>query len=157
MKKIITYRTAITFSEFEAGKKLFEEYVESLNVDLSFQGFAHELKAIGTQYGNPAGALLLALDDNTFVGCAGIRRLDDETAELKRMYVKSQYRGCHIGVTLLQRSIQVAKQLGYKKLRLDTLANMAKAQKLYSAFGFHEIPQYRFNPLPGTVYMEREL
>lgn len=157
MEKIITYQVATTPGEFEAGKKLFEEYAVSLNVDLSFQGFANELETIDAQYGNPTGALLLAVDSNAFVGCAGIRRLDDETAELKRMYVKNKYRGYHIGVMLLQRSIQTAKEIGYKRLRLDTLASMAKARQLYSAFGFYEIPQYRFNPLVGTVYMEREL
>ena len=157
MTKTITYRVATTPGEFEAGKNLFEEYAESLNVDLSFQGFVHELETIDAQYSAPTGALLLAVDGNTFVGCAGIRLLDGEIAELKRMYVKNKYRGYHIGVTLLQRSVQTAKELGYKKIRLDTLATMDKARQLYNAFGFYEIPQYRFNPLPGTVYMEREL
>lgn len=157
MEKTITYQIANTSTEFENGKILFREYVTSLNVDLSFQNFETELQTIEAQYSQPAGALLLAMDGDTFAGCSGIRKLDDRTAELKRMYVKNQYRGYQIGAALLQRSCEIAKQLGYKKIRLDTLATMTKAQQLYSAFGFYEIAPYRFNPLPGTMYMEKEL
>lgn len=157
MKKVITYQIANTSQEFEAGKKLFEEYALSLNVDLSFQNFMKELETIQIQYGNPEGALLLACDGHTYVGCSGVRKLDQETAELKRMYVKDEYRGHHIGTVLLQRSIELAKELGYKQIRLDTLENMAKAKRLYSSFGFYEIHPYRFNPLAGTIYMEKQL
>jgi len=157
MVKSITYHVATTSSDFEKGKKLFEEYALSLNVDLSFQNFSEELESIQIQYGKPGGALILACDGEAFVGCSGIRKFDQETAELKRMYVKTGYRGYNIGKSLLQRSIELTKELGYKKLRLDTLENMTKAQQLYASFGFYEIPSYRFNPLPGTKYMEKKL
>jgi putative acetyltransferase len=157
MTKTIIYQIANTPHEFENGKKLFEEYALSLNVDLSFQNFSKELETIREQYAEPSGALLLACDGEAYVGCSGVRKFDEETAELKRMYVKNEYRGYQIGINLLQRSIELAKQLGYKKIRLDTLESMAKAQQLYSSFGFYEIPAYRFNPLPGTVYMEKKL
>lgn len=153
----ITYRIATTNENFETGKLLFEEYARSLNTDLSFQNFSKELDTINQQYHKPSGGLLLVFYDDQPVGCAGIRRLDDHTAELKRMYVKDDYRGLKIGVALLQRSIDLAKALGYKKLRLDTLANMTKAQQLYQSFGFYEIDAYRYNPLAGTIYMERDL
>lgn len=154
---MITYQIATTSQDFETGKKLFEEYAASLNVDLSFQNFSKELETISEQYNGPAGALLLARDGETFVGCSGVRRLDEQTAELKRMYVKTEYRGYQVGLNLLERSIELAKKLGYKKIRLDTLENMTKAQQLYRSFGFYEIPSYRFNPLPGTIYMEKDL
>ena len=157
MNKIITYQIAGTLEEFESGKKLFEEYALSLNVDLSFQNFSKELETIQNQYGKPEGALLLACDGEAFVGCSGVRKLDQGTAELKRMYVKDEYRGYHIGINLLQRSLELAKELGYKRIRLDTLENMTKAQQLYSSFGFYEITPYRFNPLSGTIYMEKQL
>lgn len=157
MNKTITYKIANTSHEFESAKKLFEEYALSLSVDLSFQNFSRELETIQNQYGKPEGALLLACDGDVFVGCSGVRKLDQDTAELKRMYVKNEYRGYHIGINLLQRSIELAKELGYKIIRLDTLENMTKAQQLYSSFGFYEIPSYRFNPLPGTIYMEKQL
>jgi ribosomal protein S18 acetylase RimI-like enzyme len=157
MEKVITFQIANTSQEFESGKKLFEEYALSLNVDLSFQNFSKELETIQNQYGKPEGALLLACDGEVFVGCSGVRKLDQETAELKRMYVKNEYRGYHIGTSLLQRSIELAKEAGYKKIRLDTLDYMTKAQQLYRSFGFYEIPSYRFNPLSGTIYMEKQL
>ena len=153
----ITYRIANTKEDFETGKKLFEEYVDSLNVDLSFQDFSKELDTVGQQYNEPSGGLLLAFADDRPAGCAGIRRLDDGIAELKRMYIKNEYRGFKIGVALLQQSIELAKTLGYKKLRLDTLASMTKAQQLYKSFGFYEIGAYRYNPLAGTIYMEKDL
>jgi ribosomal protein S18 acetylase RimI-like enzyme len=157
MKNQITFQIASSFDEFEGAKKLFEEYVLLLKVDLSFQGFSLELENIQRQYGKPDGGLVLANDGATFIGCCGIRRLDLEIAELKRMYVKNEFRGQNIGAGLLQRSIEFAKELEYKKIRLDTLENMTKAQQLYSSFGFYKIPYYRFNPLPGTIYMEKQL
>jgi GNAT superfamily N-acetyltransferase len=157
MKDLISYKIANTKPDFEIGKKLFEEYALSLNVDLSFQNFAKELDTISHQYNVPEGGLLLAFYGENPAGCAGVRKLDQETAELKRMYVKDEYRGHQIGVNLLQRAIVLAKALNYRKLRLDTLQNMTKAQQLYHSFGFYEIPSYRFNPIAGTVYMEKDL
>ena len=151
------YRIANTNDDFETGKKLFEEYAHFFNIDLSFQNFSKELETIDLQYNQPFGGLLLVFCDDLPVGCAGIRRLDNDTAELKRMYVKDDYRGLKIGVELLQRSIDLAKILGYQKLKLDTLASMTKAQRLYKSFGFYEIDAYRYNPLEGTIYMEKDL
>ncbi len=153
----IIYKTACNALDFEHGKLLFREYVDSLGVDLTFQDFEDELMKVDTQYNIPRGALLLALKDAQPVGCTGVRKLDEETAELKRMYVKAAFRGCGIGVKLLQQSIGIARELGYKKMKLDTLKDMVKAQELYRSFGFYEIPSYRFNPLEGTIYMEKEL
>ena len=151
------YKIAETESDFEQGKELFREYAKSLGVDLSFQDFEKELTTIDQQYHRPTGGLILAFKEDPVVGCAGLRKLDGDTAELKRMYVKVECRGLHIGVELLRRSMQLGKELGYKKMRLDTLKNMTQAQLLYQSFGFYEIPSYRFNPLEGTVYMEKDL
>jgi GNAT superfamily N-acetyltransferase len=157
MEPTITYLTAENATDFETGKALFREYAQSLKVDLCFQGFDSELETIAQQYNLPAGGLYLAFYNGLPAGCAGIRKLDDETAELKRMFVKDEYRGHKIGVKLLQLAIDLAKQLGYTRLRLDTLEDMIKAQQLYRSFGFYEIPAYRFNPLGGTIYMEKKL
>ena len=154
---VITYGFATTAADFELGKKMFEEYAQSLGVDLSFQDFSKELSTLDQQYNHPDGALLLAYAETKAIGCAGIRKLDDEVAELKRMYIRGEYRGYGIGVQILEQSLQKAKELGYKKIRLDTLKTMEKAQALYRSFGFYEIPSYRFNPLEGTVYMEKQL
>lgn len=157
MDQQITYKIANSAQEFMDGRKLFEEYVQSIDVDLSFQGFAEELQTIDQQYNKPSGALILALDGKSAIGCCGIRQLEHGIAELKRMYVNPRYRNGNIGSALLSNSLAVAKELGYQKIRLDTLNSMTKAKKLYAAFGFYEIAPYRFNPLAGTVYMEKAL
>ena len=153
----ISYKVASTSPEFEDGKNLFQQYANSLSIDLSFQDFTKELKTIDIQYNKPKGVLLLAYKENITVGCAGIRELDIDTAELKRMFVRTEYRRYKIGQKLLELSLDIAKVLNYSKIRLDTLPDMASAQNLYRAFGFYEIPSYRFNPIKGTVYMEKNL
>lgn len=143
--------------EFEAGAKLFREYAALLKVDLCFQDFEKELTEIDKQYNLPGGALLLAIVNGQAVGCAGIRRLAPDACELKRMFVKPASRKLGLGVALLQGALEKAKNLGYKLIRLDTLPEMERAQNLYRQFGFYKIAPYRFNPVQGTVYMEKRL
>jgi putative acetyltransferase len=157
MTSDIIYTIAQTKAAFEQGKELFREYVQSLGIDLSFQDFEKELTTIDQQYQQPTGGLILAFKGEQPVGCVGVRRLESSIAELKRMYVKPECRGFNIGVELLKRSLSVAQELGYQKIRLDTLKHMTKAKSLYQAVGFYEIPPYRFNPLEGAIYMEKSL
>lgn len=153
----ITYKTASTDREFEQAKALFTEYAASLQIDLSFQNFSRELETVRTQYDKPGGSLLLVYKDGEAVGCAGVRRLGDDTAELKRMYVRPDCRGLNIGKELLERALLAARELGYSKMRLDTLSSMKTAQKLYESFGFKSIPAYYHNPLEDTIYMEADI
>jgi putative acetyltransferase len=153
----IIYRTACSETEFNEGRELFREYTESMGLDLGFQGFEAELENIGVQYNAPRGALILAYADDQPIGCTGIRELDPKTAELKRMYVKPEYRGMKIGLNLMVLALEKAKELNYQKIRLDSLETMKEARKLYDSFGFYEIGPYRFNPLPGPVFMEKLL
>ena len=153
----ITYKTAAINQEFFDAEQLFREYASSLEIDLAFQDFAKELTIIAVQYNKPAGALILAYSGNEAVGCAAVRKLDDETAELKRMYVKPQFRRLKIAQKLLQLSLDIARDLHYKKIRLDTIPSMTSAQKLYLSNGFYIIEPYRFNPVEGAIYMERRL
>jgi len=157
MTQDFIYKIAYTEHEFEQARSLFKEYVEVLGVDLSFQDFEMELDTIHIQYNKPGGGLILVYMNEKPVACAGVRHFDEEAAELKRMYVRSEYRGLRIGVELLNRSLSLAKDLGYKKIRLDTLENMFRAQELYKSNGFYTISAYRFNPIPGTIYMEKVL
>jgi GNAT superfamily N-acetyltransferase len=157
MDQIFVYKTAQTENEFEEGRIIFREYADALGVDLSFQDFEKELKAIHVQYNKPGGVLILVYLHEKTIACVGVRRSDEKTAELKRMFVGSPYRGEGIGVELLKRSLEAAKDLGYKTIRLDTLENMTKAQELYKSVGFYIIPPYRFNPIQGTIYMEKIL
>jgi putative acetyltransferase len=153
----VTLKIAATSQDFAEAEQLFREYASSLEIDLTFQDFAKELTIIGVQYNKPAGALILAYVGSQAVGCAAVRRLDDETAELKRMYVQPQFRGLKIAQKLLQLSLDIASDLHYKKIRLDTIPSMIPAQKLYLSNGFYIIEPYRFNPVEGAIYMERGL
>src|SRR5579864_5881984 len=102
MEQIFVYKTAHAENEFEQARILFKEYADALGVDLSFQDFEKELGTIHVQYNKPEGGLLLVYANDHPIACAGVRRSDERTAELKRMYVKSEYRGQRIGVELLQ-------------------------------------------------------
>src|SRR5688572_18111961 len=113
MTGMTIYKTAETDQEFEQAKELFAEYANSLDIDLSFQNFSKELESIRQQYDRPTGALLLVYEDDLLAGCTGIRRLDDETAELKRMYVRPDFRGFNFGRSLLESAILSASRLGY--------------------------------------------
>lgn len=144
-------------AHFEDGKKLFREYAASLPIDLAFQRFEEELDAVREQYGLPSGGLILAYAGERAVGCAGVRSKGARIAELKRMYVQPEFRGHRLGRLLLGRSIAIAMDLGYQKLRLDTLASMTGARKLYESFGFEIIPAYYDNPHEDAIYMEKTL
>jgi putative acetyltransferase len=157
MNSTLVYKTAESGQDFEHGRELFLEYARSLPIDLAFQNFSKELETMRDQYNKPWGALLLAYADEALAGCAGIRKLNGETAELKRMYVRPEYRGLKLGKELLTRALQTAKDLGYHSIRLDTLSSMTKARKLYESFGFQTIAAYYPNPFEDTIYMERLL
>ena len=144
--------------DFETGKSLIIEYVDELGIDLGYQNFEEEINALPLHYGKPHGALLLykSLDDN-LIGCVGIRHLEWNVCELKRLYVRKKYRGQGIGRKLLIEAIVKAKELGYKKMRLDTLSTMKAALSIYMQLKFKEISPYRYNPNPETIYLELDL
>jgi putative acetyltransferase len=152
-----SFKICSTQQEFEIAKILFEEYAASLNVDLCFQGFKEELQTIDIQYNLPKGCLYLVYNGHMVIGCAAVREFENKTGELKRMYLKPECRGYKVGQKLLEIMISKTQELGYTKLRLDTLPQMKEALQLYRKFGFTEIASYRFNPVQGTVYMEKEL
>lgn len=157
MNDTIKLTIAESEAHFEDGKKLFREYAASLQIDLAFQRFEEELDTVQEQYGPPSGALVLAYADERAVGCAGVRNKGQGIAELKRMYVQPEFRGHQLGRLLLERSVLMAKDLGYGKLRLDTLASMTGARRLYESFGFGIIPAYYDNPHEDAIYMEKVL
>ncbi len=135
---------------------LFREYEAWLGLDLCFQGFEEELESLPGRYAEPDGRLLLAYSDNSLAGCAALRKLEAGVCEMKRLYVRDKFRGQQIGLRLTERLIEDARQIGYKKMRLDTYpAKMAKAVKLYESHGFYLIPAYYKNPYDGVLFMER--
>lgn len=153
----LTFTKAATAADFENGKQLFLQYIQSLDFELNFQDVDRELNEITIEYNHPTGALLLAYDGDKAIGCAGIRKIDDHIAELKRMFVDPGYRGLQLGPKLLQLALDEARQLSYHSIRLDTVPQMRSAIKLYQSAGFHEIEPYRFNPIAGALYMEKQL
>jgi ribosomal protein S18 acetylase RimI-like enzyme len=144
-------------ADVEAARALFGEYVDSLGVDLGFQGFDEELAALPAGYLPPTGVLLLADSEAGTVGCVAVRALEDDACELKRLYVRPAGRGAGLGRTLTEAAMAAARRLGYRRMRLDTLPTMQTAYGLYRELGFEEIEPYRFNPVPGTRYLELDL
>ena len=148
---------AETENDFSDAKLLFLEYAEELNIDFCFQDFDKELNEIAVQYHPPSGVLLLMKGRNELMGCVGLRRIDGEVSEMKRMYIRKQFRGEGWSKKLIHDLLAHAKELKYRSVRLDTLPQMKEAVQLYLAFGFREIKPYRFNPVEGTTYMELKL
>jgi ribosomal protein S18 acetylase RimI-like enzyme len=129
-------------------RALFREYADGLGVDLSFQDFDAEVE-------DPLGlyTVVLLVDD----GCVALRRIDDETCEMKRLYVRVTARGTGLGRRLAEQVIAEARSRGFGRMRLDSLPSMTAARSLYESLGFREIEAYRYNPVHGTTYFELEL
>ena len=142
-------------------RRLFEAYAASLDVDLCFQNFAHELSALPGDYAPPHGALLLARRDDLPIGCVALRPLPDEAGgrigEVKRLYVVPEARRTRTGRALMHALIGRAHTIGYDALKLDTLATMQSARALYAALGFRPCAPYYPNPLPGVEYLSLAL
>ena len=153
----ISLKKAETATDFENGKQLFQQYIQSLDFKITFQDVDRELEEIAIEYNAPSGILLLAYDGDKAIACAGVRKFDVNNAELKRMFVDPGYRGIQLGQQLLQLALSAAKQMGYTSILLDTVPSMRSAIKLYQSAGFRQIDPYRFNPMPGAIFMEKEL
>jgi ribosomal protein S18 acetylase RimI-like enzyme len=141
----------------DEARQLFQEYAADIRVDLCFQNFAEELASLPGKYGSPEGALLLAQDADRFAGCVALRKLEDNVCEMKRLYVRPAYRGRGTGRELAVHTIDLARQLNYRFMRLDTLAWMKPAIALYEQLGFRRIDPYCYNPQTDAVYMELAL
>ena len=152
--EIIQVQTA---DDIEAVRAIFREYQQCLGVDLSFQGFEEELATLPGCYAPPKGQLLLARDGARAAGCVALRPLEDGACEMKRLFVRPDYRGRGLGRLLALRVVSEATALGYVVMRLDTLETLDGAMHLYPSMGFRRCPPYYANPLPGVVYWERAL
>ena len=133
---------ALTPEQIALSRTLFEEYADSLSIDLSFQGFAAELAGLPGVYAPPRGRLLLALAGRDASGCVALRPLGDGVCEMKRLFVRSGFRGQGIGKLLAERIVQEARAIGYRTMRLDTLPSMHTAIRLYEGIGFVRCAAY---------------
>ena len=127
-------------------RALFQEYADGLGVDLGFQGFDEELADPLRFY----ELVLLAGDE----GCVALRRIGEETCEIKRLYVRASARGSGLGRRLAEAVVAEARAHGYRRMLLDTLPTMAEARRLYASLGFRKTEPYRPNPIAGTTYLE---
>lgn len=138
-------------------RTLFLEYANSLDVDLCFQNFDEELSNLPGDYSLPGGALILALDNDTAIGCIALRRITAFICEMKRLYVKPASRGSGVGKLLVESILERARILGYRTIRLDTLPQMKIAISMYRKLGFKEIESYRHNPEPEALFLELDI
>src|SRR5437867_26981 len=154
---MVRIRLAEVAEDLAVVRVLFREYADSLGIDLGFQGFDAELAGLPGEYAPPRGRLLLAHDDDRALGCAALRPLELDACEAKRLYVRPQARGCGLGRRLAGALVAEARAIGYARMRLDTLPGMTEAIALYRALGFRPIPPYVHNPVPGALFLEKDL
>jgi putative acetyltransferase len=137
---------------------LFQEYARSLDFSLCFQSFDRELRELPGPYGLPDGRLILCRFDHGPAGCIALKKLDPGICEMKRLYVRPEFRGHQLGLKLATHLIDEARQAGYVRMRLDTIPDaMPQAVNLYRLLGFKDIPPYYNNPLPRALYLELKL
>jgi|SRR5450432_2578376 len=155
---MLTLSQVQTSAQVAQARELFLEYARSLGFSLCFQNFEKELSELPGDYTPPEGRLFLAEHDGQLAGCAALHRLDTSSGEMKRLYIRSNFRGLGLGRKLAERILWEAKSIGFQRIRLDTVAGiMNDAIGLYRRMGFREIAPYRENPIPGALYMELEL
>ena len=144
--------------------RLFSEYTDMLikgapafKQYLDLQHYDEELKHLETKYGRPYGRLYLAYFDGKPAGCIGLKMIDETNCEMKRLYVRPEFRGKHIGGALVRQIIADAKEIGYSHMFLDTLPFLKNAISMYKSYGFYEIPSYNNSPMEGLVYLRLDL
>jgi putative acetyltransferase len=136
---------------------LIDEYFHTLNVPECFQNFGSELANLPNAYTSPNGCMVLGYVGDDLAGCCALRLLQDvnysNACEMKRLYVRPQFRGYGLGRDLAETVITFARDAGYEHLLLDTLDEMETARELYKDLGFIEIEPYYHNPIPGAHYL----
>lgn len=135
-------------------RELFVEYAAGTGLDFCFQKFDQELATLPGRYAPPTGRLLIATDAGIAAGCVALRQLEVNICEMKRLYVRPGFRAQGLGRRLAAAVITSAREAGYKRMRLDTLASMKTAVTLYESLGFQRIAAYYDNPVADVVYLE---
>ena len=149
--------TATTEEDFRQARTLLREYEDFVEVDLCFQGFEEELGNLERVYGLPGGRFLLLRQGGQTAGCVALRDLGNGVCEMKRLFLRTEFRGKGLGRLCAERIIQTARDMGFVAMRLDTLPIMREAIDLYRSMGFREIGNYAENPVKGALCMELQL
>jgi GNAT superfamily N-acetyltransferase len=145
-------------TQIAQARELFLEYAQSLGFSLCFQNFDKELAELPGDYAPPEGRLLLAEYEDQLAGCVALHKLGPGVCEMKRLYLRPQFRNKGLGRALAERITAEARRIGYDRMRLDTVEPVMKdAVAMYSKLGFKEIAPYRANPIAGAMYMELNL
>ena len=154
----------LAYNDIDNIKELFSEYIKLLcylendfQDYLDLQDYNNELNNLNEKYGLPNGRLYIAYIDNQAAGCIALRQLNDTECEMKRLYVKPEYRGKQIGKALVETIINDAKEIGYKSMLLDTIPALKTAIALYESIGFFHIQPYNNSPVEKTVFMKLDL
>jgi putative acetyltransferase len=147
-----------TAEQVNAAREIFREYGESLGFSLCFDTFEQEMAGLPGAYARPSGRLILVAVTDLPAGCIALHDLGDGVCEMKRLFVRKQFRGLGLGRRLIERLIAEARDIGYRKMRLDTIEEkMTAAVTLYRMLGFREIPPYNEKPVPGALSLELDL
>lgn len=145
-------------------RALFTEYTDLIIANdegfreyLALQHFDEEILHLEAKYGLPGGRLDLMYVDGALAGCIALRKLDEENCEMKRLYVRPQFRGMGLGYLLAEDIIDYAREAGYRYMLLDTFPFLEAAIRIYRNLGFYEIEQYNDNPMANSVYLKLDL
>ena len=153
-----TIKICESADDFEKAKNLARDYIDWLDMDLTFQDVDGEFRDFENMYSNPRGCFLIACTEKEVIaGGVGLRMLTKDICEMKRLFIYPEFLGKGIGKKLCLELILQAKSMGYKKMRLDTLARLEAANKLYKKLEFYKIEPYRENPDPTAKYLELKL
>jgi putative acetyltransferase len=157
MKEDFTVHICDSKEEFVIARNITQDYMGWLGMDLNFQNTEHEFQVFETMYGKPKGCFIYATINEQILGGVAIRKLDPEICEMKRLFVYNSFQGNGVGKLLCDKIILIARDLGYRKMRLDTVSKLKSAIGLYEKIGFYEIKAYCSNPDPTARYMELEI
>src|SRR5579863_4652603 len=141
--KGLIFTQAESPAQVAQARELFLEYAQSLGFSLCFQNFDEELAGLPGDYAPPEGRLFLAEYESQLAGCVALHKLGPGICEMKRLYLRPQFRGKGFGRALADRIIAEARQIGYERMRLDTVEPVMKdAVAMYRRIGFKEIAPY---------------
>jgi GNAT superfamily N-acetyltransferase len=143
--------------DLAAVRELWRAYWKSIDLPDDFQGFGEELQGLPGKYGEDGGVLLIAWIEGTPAGTIALRRLSDHAGEVKRLYLRPQFRGRGLGRHLVEQVIAHAHAIGYETLFADTLPIMTDALSLYAKMGFETTGPYTADPTPGAIFLKLRL